>query len=1741
MTVNSKTAIPYGNSFGFTDPWPDSTYGQFFYNFNPTNSGQAVYLNRAIAPIDAINNPTGNGNIADLLQGSSDPTKLTSYSGTSISYNMQYPLVAGNTYTISVWCMSAFTNNVSGVRISIKGSGNWGTGYQSQSGMGNFSDPSWGFLNGSVNIVQSAISITFGAYTNAQVMYNSLNLSIPETIPTADILFTRYADHIRSVSNNGSNSVKVFDPVNNSGTYNIATGTLALASDLSVLGSLNSLLSQQVGSTFVYQQITPSVLPTPTPVNNTGNSNITMSGYYVEMDAYIRVAQETISVVNNKPLITINSTVTGNITGYGFLCYFVGDSRPYIFVYQNYDALNTSWRDQKWGITLPSTVIPKNSSSSSAFLTPFTSWTTTPAVIDTTQPYGFGFFFKGDLAVYGGIRVQLNTTYPLSTNTSGNALIDNQSWTRVSFTFQADTTMQNTFVFNDAPGFIPPYNYNSGYSTITISNNQPNPETVTSTGHGYKGNVKLSNGNIFCVPYEATQGIIYNPSNDSIFISSCTFPGNQYFCGGILTPDNRILLIPYKANSLWVYNPALDTLTNYTTKVGTTTTNGVYTTYGSAFTLSYGNVVLFPTANGGPILEFNPSTNNIDTIGTSTYGFGFGVVYLGLDSNGRDIAVGTSSSTSYVPQLITITKTAHVSGGNTTYTGSTVVSAMSVSGTNSYIADNFPSSYLLPNGNIIYLAGSSNAFIVYNPTTGAINNTFITALPTGKSPLSFYETGVLYSDLVILPNGDVFFVPCEATSTGIYNYISNTFRLSSVVFTGQDSYSAGMLMNNGMIFLTPFFSNTASIYNPTNDTLITASGTYQAGYTISSIPYSPYYASMYLFGLYINDGSAALPYVPDSPLPVVIWGTNGGVTTAPSTFKSYLPTITRPPNSGLVIQGSLPEVKFPTHHLGLNITGNSYYGTERNWLNLIKLTNMGRYRAGLDPDIPNAAGWQPFNPRPQSGYYMCMPPANGNWSNPYSFNTKGSALTLTGVMYNAGDNFFIFPVASNGNWPNVNKGWPDLSLSGPGVPSGCTVVPYSSSSSTIGCLYTGTEAFNGVQYETGYAMFYVSIPFTTNFIDTYQSSIFTTNPNVFTIKRFTYDNISYLELNENGYPTVIPPGIIPSGLVYRVTPFSGNLAGAGNVGSFPSPFMPSGNYVLKWDGTGTATLLSAANTLITSPGPYPATLVSSSSNRAVFNVDCSGNTSTGQACDFNWYGLYDTNYLLAENSQCGFMVSITSTSSTDPLVNLVLVEEQYEALLDSGEIFYPEFIDRLADFRTLRFLDWDQTNNFYAYVYDITQIANVDDVSWCSSTNHVPWEIMIALCNKTMKNCWINLHPAMNEEMLIYVAKLFLDNLDPRLMLYVEYGNEPWNGGMTGYYFQRYGVVYNVQFPGTSPNPSWNQSEMAYAMLSAQAFNIVESVFAGYNGLLQPAKLNLDPKQQLRRLVRVCSINDGGWSNAHDLFSYASLYTTNPYKVPYDAVCSNCYNNEMAGGTFSAYNASTAPNPYPFTMTQTLQLTWLGLSEQTTNCTYMHHGCMTDSLPLGSGSYQAPGTLFGYDTDGDPITPAYCIYEGGYGSPGAVSYMLYNIILLKFEMYSATVPDTAMNVWNYNQQMFNWWNNEVNIETNAKNQAIMNYNLYESVKLPSNADQWGLAFKAYYPKYQYNTMPTQRAIAASAGELLPTISAGPAPTWTPQSSKPQLKINGSFVYMINVWQMQSGVLVLKPANIIKYYWNGVPY
>lgn len=1267
MTIDSKAAIPWGNTFNYVAPLT----GAFEFNWNPSGSGQSVLPNRALAPVDANFNPDGSGYMADLLEGSTDPAKLTVYYGVNLTHRMPYPLVAGNTYTVSCWIKPAYLAGESAV-ISLLGSGNWTTGLQTQGSEGDFSHASLKFLNGSVTIVQAAVTGSYGSIGD---------LGIPKDIPTERLLFSRPGDHIRSVSTNASTPMLVMDPVTrHEAVY-----------DLSTASGLTPLLNGIKNSTLFYQEIMPA-----------------STCHSVQLDAWMRVAQETI----NNGVVTINPAVTGSVTGLAVV-YTDTQGRQIVQVYQSYLTITTSWRLQFQGLT----AVPAG--------------TNYPAR-DMTKPIGYGFFFTGDLAVYGGIRLQDNTTLA-SANVVLGSLVN---YTRLSFTFTAPVSMQNTLHATALPGFQIPLVFDDGYITISITAYQP-------------GQPKI---------------------------------------GGINDP-----------------------------------------------------------------------------------------AYL---------------------------------------------------------------------------------------------------------------------------------------------------------------------------------------------------------------PWTPYWASVYLYGLWINDGNTAGVYQIDPPVPVAI-----GLAIGQPSFKGYLPSLKVPAAQTQTMSLPPPPLPQPSHNVGLNIGGNTWFSVTMSFLNLAKMCSFSRYRAGIDPTGV-------VHPRPQCGWHLYS-------SAHFTWDTMGSRLSLTGVAFTLGNSFFTVPIADNPTWTTFDAGWYDKHLiGGPHIPTGMTVT-------------ASAVALNPLL-----ARFTTSIPFDTNSLDDP-----TVATSTYQIKRHSADDPSDLALNANGYPTVIPSGYIPYGMAYRNT-------AAYEFAAFQmhNPFLPSGHYILKWDGTGSATI---AQNVGASPGGFPVTELSRTSHRAVFDVDCSGKTATGADVQLKYYLSTDSDAHLAMETRCGFFIAITATDAQDPLRNIRLVEERYESLLDAGEIWYPEWIDRVADYKTLRFLDWTQTNSFYPYVYDIDQKPNVDDISYASKYSHVPWEIVIAFCNRTHKNCWINLHPASPDDLVTWVATLFRDNLDPRLRIYAEFGNEPWNGGMTGYYFGLYAEHYNIVGDPLSANPAWSNMEKAYAMLSQQAFTIWESVFAGYKGLLQPTRLSDPPKLQKRRLVRVCSLNDGGWVNAEDIFGYARPYCTNGHGIPYDAVASNLYNNAMLGPVVQQAEASVAPALYQWTLDETIALAWQGLADQLANCAILHHACQTNQRPSYGGTWGPANSFLGVDDDGDPIQVAHCMYEGGFGSPGASPYMYINLAKLKFE------EDGSLHtVYNYYKNMLNWWNNEVATD-GTRNQDVMMYNIWEAPKNWTNADQWGVADKSFYPRWQYNNFPIQRAVAESAGELLPTLVAGPGLGYTPQPSRPEVIINGAWVPMSNIRiKGIDGQWHLIPAPELKYTMTG---
>jgi hypothetical protein len=587
MTIDSKAAIPYGNNFDYTDPYPDATYGNYYYYFNPNNSGQQIFKDRAIGPVDSVNNPDGIGYMADLLQGSVDPSKLTQYGGTSISYNMVYPLIHGNTYTISCWIKPLFANLNTNFRLL--GSGNWTTGLQSQTAMGNFSDPSWSYLNGSVSIIQSEVVGT----------YRSIgDLGIPDSLPGEYRLFSRPGDHIRSLSNNGSSSVLILDPGNDS--------SYALH-DLSSSG-LNTLLTKVKGATFIGQPIDPSSFLT------TDNTS------YVNVDAWARVAQETIT----SGVVSINTTKSGSIVSSGFsFTDILG--RRITTVYQSYLTVDTSWRLQKLGFGIPQKRLNSNG----------TVWLDVNGLpmyyignisgnyyqIDTTQPYSFGFFFTGDLCIYGGLRI-----YDGSTLSSSFHSVPSGVWTRVSYTFVADLQMQDTFIFNNLVGFRPPYSTDQGYTKITLTTTQMGTPTIGANGLGYIKAIKLNDGRVFCVPYDAPVGVFYDPVLNTYTETGSIFPSSASYSDAVELDDGRIFLVPHNASHAVIYDPILD---NLFTCAGSY--NG-YADYLGALKLPDGRILMIPSYDS-KIGIYDPVANTLfRSIVVNNNSFGYWSGFL-LDYN----------------------------------------------------------------------------------------------------------------------------------------------------------------------------------------------------------------------------------------------------------------------------------------------------------------------------------------------------------------------------------------------------------------------------------------------------------------------------------------------------------------------------------------------------------------------------------------------------------------------------------------------------------------------------------------------------------------------------------------------------------------------------------------------------------------------------------------------------------------------------------------------------------------------------------------------------------------------------------------------------------------------------------------------------------------------------------------------------------------------------------------------------
>ena len=188
---------------------------------------------------------------------------------------------------------------------------------------------------------------------------------------------------------------------------------------------------------------------------------------------------------------------------------------------------------------------------------------------------------------------------------------------------------------------------------------------------------------------------------------------------------------------------------------------------------------------------------------------------------------------------------------------------------------------------------------------------------------------------------------------------------------------------------------------------------------------------------------------------------------------------------------------------------------------------------------------------------------------------------------------------------------------------------------------------------------------------------------------------------------------------------------------------------------------------------------------------------------------------VAEPTTGGIVLRVTATDPRDYLREMSLVP--VSAAGGRGEErFNPWFLESLAGFSVLRFMDWQETNNS-------NEVRFADRITPASETQAsdrgVALEHQVELANRLGADPWFCLPHRADDDYVERFATYVRDHLRPELAVYVEYSNEVWNGGFEQ---SRYAAERGRALRLGEP-----EGARFYARRSAEVFAIFARVFGG--------------------------------------------------------------------------------------------------------------------------------------------------------------------------------------------------------------------------------------------------------------------------------------------------------------------------
>lgn len=235
-----------------------------------------------------------------------------------------------------------------------------------------------------------------------------------------------------------------------------------------------------------------------------------------------------------------------------------------------------------------------------------------------------------------------------------------------------------------------------------------------------------------------------------------------------------------------------------------------------------------------------------------------------------------------------------------------------------------------------------------------------------------------------------------------------------------------------------------------------------------------------------------------------------------------------------------------------------------------------------------------------------------------------------------------------------------------------------------------------------------------------------------------------LDLDANGYVESLLPNQEARTVIY---------AGAG----LPSGRLASGTYTMLFDGAGSVSFFGVSNVQNPQPG------------RITFDIT-SSDTNIGFSLTATTPGNHLRNIRILPPGGVCSNDERRACDSGNPCSGGGTCNLYTTPGVADAQLFQPRFLANVAPFRLLRFMDWMETNS--SPIVNFADYPTPDSAFW----HRVPPQILAELGNRLGSDLWINIPHRASNDFVDQFATVLRDSFRTDRKIFVEYGNENWNG-----------------------------------------------------------------------------------------------------------------------------------------------------------------------------------------------------------------------------------------------------------------------------------------------------------------------------------------------------------------------------